>query len=145
MHTWVLAGALTLGAPALKEERKPVKAPDGEWTLERDETGGLAHDHSRSPNKPIATFSPTRWKMTLFGRSAEPPYQAAWFDGGGQLKADFWTPEAKGERAPMKAIWKVEGDTLTICLGWWGEPRPTDFAAPKKANRTLLVFKRKSE
>jgi len=39
-------------------------------------------------------------------------------------------------------IYKLEGDTLTICLDTTGKSRPEKFEAPKDSNRYVLVLKR---
>ncbi len=39
-------------------------------------------------------------------------------------------------------IYKLEGDTLTICVADADEPRPTAFEAPAGSKRTLQTFKR---
>ena len=40
-------------------------------------------------------------------------------------------------------IYKLEGDTLTICVADPDTPRPTAFSAPKGSGRTLQRFRRK--
>jgi uncharacterized protein (TIGR03067 family) len=39
-------------------------------------------------------------------------------------------------------IYKLDGDTLTICMAAPGQPRPKDWTAGKGSGRTLRVFKR---
>lgn len=39
-------------------------------------------------------------------------------------------------------IYKLQGDTLTICVADPDEPRPTAFEAPAGSKRTLQTFKR---
>jgi uncharacterized protein (TIGR03067 family) len=39
-------------------------------------------------------------------------------------------------------IYKLEGDTLTICVADADKPRPTEFAAGKGSKTTLQTFKR---
>jgi uncharacterized protein (TIGR03067 family) len=140
MFTWAIVGTLIVCAPALKVERKSVKPPAGEWVLEWRECDGCVYDHSGRVEKDTATFSPTQWKMLGSGKLQRSPERAAWFDTGGKLEAEFWTSDPAKAR---KAIWKVEGDTLTICVG--DDIRPTEYTAPKDSRRTVWVFRRNGE
>jgi uncharacterized protein (TIGR03067 family) len=144
MFTWAIVGTLIVGAPALKVERKPVRPPAGEWLVERMECEDLATDYSGTNFRVKAVFTPTQWKSLWdnSGREFATPEQAAWFDADGNLEAEFWTDDPTKAK---KAIWKVEGDTLTICMTYDGDSRPTDYTAPKGSHRKLWVYKLKGK
>jgi uncharacterized protein (TIGR03067 family) len=40
-------------------------------------------------------------------------------------------------------IYKLQGDTLTICVADADRPRPSAFSAPKESGHTLQTFRRK--
>jgi uncharacterized protein (TIGR03067 family) len=140
MFAWALAGTLVLGAPALKTDRKPAEPPAGEWTLVRLESGGIRADERSLPDQFTGRFTATRFRVTFTAHGGEfVGERAAWFRAGGTLEVDFVRDDPT--RA-SKAVWKVEGDTLTICQGATGGPRPSDFTAPEDSGRTLWVFDR---
>lgn len=42
----------------------------------------------------------------------------------------------------VQGVWKLEGDTLTICVAEPGKERPKAFAGKEGTGHTLLVFRR---
>ena len=58
---------------------------------------------------------------------------------------DMIPPADDGDRVVLKGIWKVEGDTLTMCFGRRvkdANERPTKFESPEGGNVVLMTFKR---
>ncbi len=62
--------------------------------------------------------------------------------------------DGSGGGGPINAIYKLQGDRLTLCYGFGeglgqgsieGSPRPTKFAADEKTNTALVVLKRVAE
>jgi uncharacterized protein (TIGR03067 family) len=136
----VLALAVTLAAPAAKEA--PKKDPPslvGEWAAETAVIGG------KLDNPPPGTT----WTFTADGKSV---LQV----GGGQAAAGSdakYTTDAKKDPAQvdvsegpkgksMKGIYKVEGDTLTLCLVQDGDDRPTAFESPAGSKAILITLKK---
>jgi uncharacterized protein (TIGR03067 family) len=56
---------------------------------------------------------------------------------------DFTYTEGPQKGQTLKGIYKIEGNNLTICQGLIEQAdRPTEFAAPVRTNRSLVVWKR---
>jgi uncharacterized protein (TIGR03067 family) len=142
MGTVLLGLAVTVGAPALKDKEK---APSlvGEWEVESITTNG----------NPSATTAGLRYTFTADGKwvihrngketsptisrgfTADPKPNPPTVDLVSNTNA------ANGSR--LLGIFKVEGDTLTICgTRTKGADRPTKFEAPEGSGLTLYVMKR---
>ena len=141
MHGAILMTALALGAPALKEPPKKDGGIVGEWVVERltiaaedepqpadcdrimfDSAGKyFRRQGSTGELRKIGTYSVdvTAKPMTIDMEAHTP--------GGGK-----W-----------QGIFKIEDDTLTLCLPPLERPaRPTTFESPKDSFNQLYVYKR---
>jgi uncharacterized protein (TIGR03067 family) len=132
----VLGLALAVGAPALKPAPTPAEPNPlvGEWSLETWMFNG-AYIPNLGEQFEFTTdgkFRSWRNDRTLGTGSYElvPKVEPAGLD---------WTDETE----TRKGIYKVDGDTLTVCLSndAKGE-RPTEFTARLGSNRNLLTLKR---
>ena len=142
----VLGLALILGAPVPKEAKKP-DAPSivGEWTCvevtyngrtDQPKPGSL-HRVFKADGEMICHMDDV-WSRSPY--SVDPKKDPATLDTG--------TNDGKGSLE--LAIYKIEKDTLTLCLPGPelpGRPaiarkRPVTFDAPAGSRLTLMVFKR---
>jgi uncharacterized protein (TIGR03067 family) len=141
----VLAAGLraALGEPATEAagvKGKPAKPPEGEWELQDSVWKGM-----RVPFDPKSgevfrlRLTPTTWTSFVPAAKREDKYTAAFSEAGGVFRVDLHVDEPGKEE---RGIWKVEGDTLTICMGLPGEPRPADYTCPVGSKRYLFVLKR---
>jgi hypothetical protein len=131
--------ALAVGAPAIKDARKPADPPDGLWR------GGGEHDGV--PFLGTATsvrIDTEEWDLWSVGRTGleRRAARASFFVRGevGEVDLDAQDPD----RA-RQGIWSLNGDDLKVCLGPPGGPRPTAFAAPTGSGRTLWKLHRDSD
>src|SRR5262245_19314512 len=125
MMCTVLALALTVAAPGTKEAKKDAPGLVGEWAAEAATVGGKAE------NPPPGTT----WSFTADGKSVRKIGDGL-KTAEGTYKADAKKDPAQVDisegpkGSPMTGIYKVDGDTLTLCLAQDGEERPTAFESP---------------
>lgn len=136
MFTWTVAASLIVGAPALKDRRIPDKPPTGEWRIEQAEWDKrrprcLAGDRVWIGARTIEIGSRMRLGVSK--------WSADFYRVNGECRADFTDPD-RPDSPRERAIWKVEGDRLIICVGAPGEPRPTEYSARAYSGRMLFVL-----
>jgi uncharacterized protein (TIGR03067 family) len=130
MTTIVLFSVLALGAPALKEPLKKDNDIVGEWVVESSVWNGRPRPYQNRPMRMTFQADGT-WVQYRGDPTSNPPAITLKYDAPEQFG-----PEALG-------IYRVEGDTLTLCYGRSSsETRPTEFASPEGAQLSLMVFKR---
>jgi uncharacterized protein (TIGR03067 family) len=141
MTPLLLGLALTLAAPAPKDTAKKDVPHVGSWTLESLTFAGQPVPLPDSEKKTI-TF-------TTDGKIVRD--QAGKTEDGGTFTVDLkkfpceidvveGAGPQKGQTA--KGIFKVEGDTLTICMALGDESRPSVFDSPAGSRYILLTAKR---
>ena len=138
MNTIVLLGlAAGVGAPALKDKEKTPTLV-GEWTIEEATVGGKPSPPGTNPNRWVFRADGTR---AIFGPD------------GKELVGGNYTTDLKGgtldldstgakDGMPYLCRFKVDGDTLTLNVGWQMAPRPPGFESPLDSKCTLYVMKR---
>jgi uncharacterized protein (TIGR03067 family) len=144
MNATLLGLALIAGAPGTKE--KPEPSIVGSWILE-----------SRTNGRPIKET--TIYEFTAEGKWLIPDKGL----GARTLSREFKTDRgakpytidvvsqdefvAEGVPLRLRGIYKIEGDTFTLCLGRPRTPEddpklPTEFKAPEGSQFQLLILKR---
>jgi uncharacterized protein (TIGR03067 family) len=129
--------ALSLAAPALKDKTPPPPTLVGEWVIEQATVGGQGPGANPNPNRWVFRADGTRSILNSAGTSiAEGKYQAE--PKTGALDLDSSMPPAD----QYLCLYKLEGDTLTLNVGWQKAPRPIAFESPGGSQCTLYVMKR---
>jgi len=141
MTPLLLCLALSLSAPAPKEILKKDPPHVGSWSIEAVTLGGQPLPLPDSEMKTI-TFT-AEGKVIREG--------AGKTEDGGTITVDLKkTPheidvvEAGGQQMGQtgKGIFKVEGDTITICMTIGDGERPTKFESPAGSQNILFTMKR---
>jgi|SoiMethySBSTD1v2_1073268.scaffolds.fasta_scaffold181022_4 uncharacterized protein (TIGR03067 family) len=144
MQTSLLLGlAIIVGAPGPKDPPKKEPTIVGEWTGESATSGGMALPVPQGGIK--FTFT-ADGKLTV--------HEAGGGKGGeaGSYKIDpkatpaeiDLMPTTAGNGPTLLGIYKLDGDTLTMCFlpGGPGTERPKNFESPAGAQSIVMTFKR---
>ena len=133
----LLALAVILTAPQGKNPpKKDAPTVVGEWIAES------AVEKGRPRKPPLGTTwaftADAKSVLTLGGRD---PAEGTYKIDAGKSPAEM-DVSAGPTGNPLKAIFKVEGDTLTVALIDGGGDRPTAFESPAGSRVILMVLKR---
>ena len=134
----LLALAVLVAAPAAKDPPK-TDPPSlvGEWAIESSVEGG----------KPDQLPPGMTWTFTADGKSVLKVGGVAVVAIDGTYTADPKKAPAQldvdgGIGGSLRAIYKVEKDTLTLCFVDGAPVRPTEFASPAGSKVVLLTLTR---
>jgi len=137
MNALLLSVALAVGAPAAKETKNPPSLV-GEWVAEKGVRGG---DENPIPPESVRfEFTPdSKVRITEGSKTSE---LAEYTADPKKDPAEFSiVPPPGKKKPPVLGIYKLDGDTLTLCLRQGGE-RPTKFESPKGSEVMLFTLKR---
>ena len=143
MSTLVLGLAIVIGAPGLKDPPKKDTGIVGEWIPESISMAGKAAKAPASGLRYEFTID-GKWIIRRDGADAKSTPREYKVDAKADPKTidvGSVTPAAAAPARPMLGIYKVEGDTLTICFGTAGGERPTSFEPMENARAMVMVLK----
>jgi len=134
----LFAVSLSVAAPVPKEVKKSdAELLEGQWEV-------VMQDRGDGPKAPTGDVAKYLWvfkegKLHVGKAGDEGPPRVLKLDPTASPKElDFgW-----GEAAMNPAIYKIDEDTLTICHGWHGQKRPTEFKGEGDGKRDCYVLKR---
>jgi len=142
--TLILALAVTAGAPAPKETPKKKEGPSivGTWSLERGESGGMVIPLPPGGNELSLTFNDDGTLVAHKGGKG-PDENGKFSHDPKKSPAEIDLTESRpgGKDMMIRGIYKIDGETLTICMAPLGE-RPTKIESPAGAQTIIMTLKR---
>jgi uncharacterized protein (TIGR03067 family) len=133
----LLALAVLVAAPGAKDPpKKDAPSVVGEWVAESAVERG----------RPLKPPPGTTWGFTSDGKSVltlggRDPAEGTYKADAGKAPAEL-DVSAGPTGKPLKAIYKVDGDTLTVALVDGDGDRPAAFESPAGSRVILMVLKR---
>jgi uncharacterized protein (TIGR03067 family) len=145
LNVILLTAALAVGAPALKDPPTKGSGIVGVWAVESVTVGGQARPAKAAPDLRYEFTADGQWfarrgdaavgkspKVYKADPKADPP----------TIDAAAVTPANGAPEPPMAGIYKIDGDTLTLCFSTGGGERPAKFESPNGGRAVLIVLKR---
>ena len=132
---------LLADAPKIGIDKEELKKIQGTWTVTEHEHGG-----EKTPLKELANLSLeiSADKMTTreSGELKEGTTIVGLDPKTKPASLDLKVESGEDANKIVRAIYKREGDTLTICVAEPGKDRPKDFEGRKDSGNTRMVFKK---
>ncbi len=137
---------LALGLLAADEKGgdadRPTKAVEGTWQLTSIEANGQKTGGDSAPDVQMVIKGDTYKQIEMGTETEQGRFKLDASASPRTIDLDIRTGDDKGKK--QLGIYKVQGDTLTLCLApAGGTDRPKAFDAPQGSNFGLIVFKRK--
>jgi uncharacterized protein (TIGR03067 family) len=138
----VLCVVFLLGADTKDDGKKDAEKLQGKWVVKSAERGGKAVDLDKEEHVPKSiTIKGDTFTMDTKNGEHKGSFKVGRED---KLKTIDMTPDDPNEKdRVLKAIYRLEGDTLTICVneGKLSE-RPTEISAKEGSHKVVGVFTR---
>lgn len=146
MQSALLIGlALTVAAPAPKETPKK-EAPGivGSWSLEKAEFGGMVLPPGAGPGPGDLSLTFNADGTIIASKGGKPEQDNTRYTHDAKkspAEIDITEGRGGGKDMIIKGIYKIDGETLTLCMTPMGD-RPTKFESAAGGQTIIMTFKR---
>jgi uncharacterized protein (TIGR03067 family) len=136
----VTASGMGLLSTAAAQDKKELAKLEGKWEAVSVTVDGKAQEPEELKDRFLVIKGD---KAMFMYKDKERGTSSMKIDPGktpAQIDTTYEDGPAKG--STLKGIYKLEGDTLTICYGGLNKDRPTEFASKPGSGTILIVQKR---
>jgi uncharacterized protein (TIGR03067 family) len=141
--TLLLGAALTVAAPALKDPPKKENHPTGEWLVESTTSAGRML--AVTANLVYTFTADGKWLIHRDGMELASPSRGFTHDPKPNPPTiDLMSNTTRPDTARL-GIYKMEADTLTICVATAKAGRASDFTSTADNRYMIYVLKRKKK
>jgi len=125
--------------PLTDAGRKVLEQLAGTWVVVEEQVNGKKTDEA-AVKEAVITYVFAGDKARAKSKTTPEVEATLWSNGGAAPMA--LDMAFMSNRTVQKAIVKLEGDTLTLCIANPDKPRPTEFTAPAGFKGQLIVLKK---
>jgi uncharacterized protein (TIGR03067 family) len=141
-----LAACLVALAPALADDKDKEKADEGKikekllgtWKFVEGERGGEAPPEDFARSFKLEFKKEGKFTVTLPNTELEGDFVI-------DVKPKLWEIEFKLQEGDRKAIFKLDGEKLKLCVSEPGGERPTEFASKEGSLNMYFVMEREKK
>jgi uncharacterized protein (TIGR03067 family) len=140
----LLLAAVAAAGASPKEDagKKDLEGMQGDWAAESMERDGmkLPDDDARAFFRTVKGNS-----YTVHRYSKQISAGTFRLDASKTPRTIDFIPSVPAKGKPILGIYRLEGDTLTLCYSAPGKPRPREFSAKEGTGNTLAVWVREKK
>jgi uncharacterized protein (TIGR03067 family) len=140
---------LGAGAPQPQPAGKDREALQGKWHSESATVDGRERDGKKEWTDLVVDRDRISWQnsrlMGDIGRTSVVPYRYELHPATEPKGIDLAWAEGANKGQRQLGIYRLRGDTLTICIGPIGKGRPKAFESKEGTGQSLLRFQRARE
>lgn len=118
---------------------KDLKALVGKWKVEKAELGGQ-DAMSFAKDVKLELLDGGKYKLDLLGQKDEGTFTVD--PSKSPKEMDIKGTDGPNKGKTIKCIYKIDGDTATLCYELGGDGRPTKFETKPESKQFLVVYKR---